>query len=619
MKNHVVYFLLALTIALFIAACGTDTTNNGESDQGNTTDSGDSVGDTGSGSDTGNTAADTADTGNTGGDTGNTGGDTGNTGGDTGNTGGDTGNTGGDTGNTGGDTGNTGGDTGNTGGDTGNTGGDTGNTSADTANTGDSSDSGDSSSDTDEGEEPDDDSVDGQLVENPFIDTTEEPISTFAITGSTATYSRVRTAIKSEHIMPDPNEIRIEEMVNYFDFDYPEPTDGEPLALAMEMSPSPWKSGRDVVMIKLRTRAVDDDHNTRKNIVLLVDVSGSMRDNNKLPLIKQAFHQLVEQLNENDSVAIVSYTSTAELVLPSTPGDKKTDINYAINSLEAHGSTNASAGLSMAYEQAEKAFIEGGTNRVILASDGDFNVGITNHKELLSFISEKRKKHIFLTVLGFGYTNYKDNTMQVLADHGDGNYYYIDTKEEAYRVFVQKMQSTLFTLIKDTKIQVEFNPQVVKRYRLIGYETRKMNNSDFNDDGKDGGELSADTTVAAFYEIERDENAETPPDTVVVRGDTSFNPYDVLELRVRYKNPGEDFSRYISTRLENSLSDPVSQDMSFATAVVEYSMLLRKSKFRESSSYDDVIQRASAAIGTDTWGLRAEFVDIVELTKNIDQ
>jgi len=369
-------------------------------------------------------------------------------------------------------------------------------------------------------------------------------------------------------------------------------------------------------MIKIKGKEIDAAHNLDKNLVLLIDVSGSMKYAEKLPLIQKSFKKLVTGLTANDKVAIVSYSTTAKVVLPSTSGDNKTAINNAIDSLIASGQTNVSNGLELAYEEAAKGFIEGGINRVVLATDGDFNTGLDN-SEMLQFVATQRQKNnIFMTVLGFGIIDYDDSIMQVIADNGDGNYYYVDTEKEAYRIFVQKLQSTLFTIAKDLKIQVEFNPEVVERYRLIGFETRLMEDSEFSNDKKDGGEIGAGHYVTAFYEIEKTPQAQTPP--VVLKG-TVFTQDEALELRIRYKNLNEDFSRYLSKKLINSNNTTVSEDMGFASAVVEYAMLLRRSAYKENSSYDNVIARATQYLGLDTWGLREEFIDIVKKTKELDQ
>jgi Ca-activated chloride channel family protein len=406
-------------------------------------------------------------------------------------------------------------------------------------------------------------------------------------------------------------------MVNYFDYNYPEPVGDEPFSYSMEMAASPWTTGRDLVMIKIKGREIDSSHNTNKNLVLLVDVSGSMSDTDKLPLIKTSFKKLVTGLTANDKVAIVSYAATAKVVLASTSGDQKTTINAAIDSLVASGSTDVGNGLQLAYDEANLGFIESGINRVILATDGDFNTGLTSQKSMLQFIASQRQNNeIFMTVLGYGITDYDDNIMQIIADNGDGNYYYVDNEKESYRIFVQNLQSTLFTIAKDLKIQVEFNPNVVERYRLIGYETRVMEDSGFSDDSKDGGEIGAGHSVTAFYEIEK--VPVTPPPAYIL-ADTSFEDNEALELRIRYKKPDEDFSRYLSKKLINENSDPMSQDMGFAASVVEYAMILRDSAYKENSSYSDVITRATTYKGLDDWELRQEFIDIVTETIKVDK
>ncbi|HRZ80424.1 MAG TPA: DUF3520 domain-containing protein, partial [bacterium] len=344
----------------------------------------------------------------------------------------------------------------------------------------------------------------------------------------------------------------------------------------------------------------------------------SMKDATKLPLIQKSFKQLVAGLTANDRVAIVSYSTTAKVVLASTAGDKKTTINSAIDSLVAIGSTNVGDGLKLAYDEAKAGFIESGINRVVLATDGDFNTGLQSETELMQYIATQRQKNsIFMTVLGYGITDYKDNIMQVIADNGDGNYYYVDTEKESYRVFVQKLTSTLFTIAKDLKIQVEFNPLIVERYRLIGFETRVMEDSGFSNDAKDGGEIGAGHTVTAFFEIEKTPEASNPP--AMLMNSVTFGANEALELRIRYKKPDEDFSRYLSKKLINQNNTTMSEDMGFATSVIEYAMLLRRSAYKENSSYDNVLSRAALYKGLDTWGLREEFANIVTKTKELDK
>lgn len=606
MINKIGFFSIILMTVFFTISCGANVENENTNDNETVSDDN---GDTGDTSNTGNTS----DTGNTVSD------DTGNTG-DTSDTG-DTSNTG----NTG-DTANSG-DTA----DSGNTGSDE--VTSDSDNSAPDNEKSDTELTDDfvdevlvpdeDSEIPDNDADEdtpkiGDLVENPFIETIVDPLSTFSMPHSTATYTLVRNYIMERYFMPDKNEIRIEEMVNYFDYEFPEPAADEPFSYSMEIGTSPWTTGRDLVMIKIKGMEIDSAHNKDKNIVLLVDVSGSMKDASKLPLIQKSFKQLVSGLTSSDRVAIVSYSTTAKVVLASTSGDKKTEINSAIDSLVALGSTNVGDGLKLAYSEAKDGFIENGINRVVLATDGDFNTGLQSESELMQYIATQRQKNsIFMTVLGYGITDYKDNIMQVIADNGDGNYYYVDTEKESYRVFVQKLTSTLFTIAKDLKIQVEFNPLIVERYRLIGFETRVMEDSGFSNDAKDGGEIGAGHTVTAFFEIEKTPEASNPPSMLM--NSVTFEDNEALELRIRYKKPDENFSRYLSKKLINQNNTTMSEDMGFATSVIEYAMLLRRSAYRENSSYDNVLSRAALYKGLDTWGLREEFANIVTKTKELDK
>ncbi len=519
------------------------------------------------------------------------------------------------------------GDTGNSGnydeGNTGNSGetGDTGDT-GDTGNSGNTGDSGDTGS-TDENAETSDDengniegSI-GDLIENEFIETSKENTSTFSIDVDTASYSLVRNYIMNYNQMPSVNGIRIEELVNYFDYGYPQPEEGKPFSVTMEMTDSPWSDDTSIVMFGLKGREIDPEMIPASNLVFLIDTSGSMYDTNKLPLLKKAFKKLVERLSAKDFVSIVTYAGDAGILLDAVPGDEKDKINKAIDGLSAGGSTAGAKGIETAYELAEKNLNEDGNNRVILATDGDFNVGPSSDEELVAIIEDEREKGVFLTILGFGMGNYQDEKMEKLSNAGNGNYFYIDTEKEAEKVFVFDLMGNMFTIAKDVKLQVVFNPAKIEKYRLIGYENRVMPNEDFDDDTKDAGEIGSGHRVTAFYEVilVKEEILRVEEEE-----ESEFSENDYLLLKMRYKEPDEDISKYMDTFMTSgNISDEMSENMGFASSVVEFGMLLRKSKFKENSSYDAVISRAKANIGDDPFGYRGEFLEIVEKAKKLDK
>ncbi|MFO7735312.1 MAG: VWA domain-containing protein [bacterium] len=521
-----------------------------------------------------------------------------------------------------GDSGNTG-NTGNKGdeqdtGDTGNTGdtGDIGDT-GDTGDTGDydSSDDDEENSDNDPSGDEEDAEV-GELIENEFVETSEEHTSTFSIDVDTASYSLVRNYILNYNQLPPQNKVRIEEMVNYFDYDYPKAEDGEPFSVTMEMSPSPWRDDANLVMFGLKGKEISPDLTPSSNLVFLIDTSGSMYSQNKLPLLKTAFKQLVDMLSEDDSVSIVTYAGSLNILADSVPGNEKGTLKSAIDSLEAGGSTAGAEGIKTAYELAEKNLNTDGNNRVILATDGDFNVGVSSNEALVSMIEEEREKGIFLTILGLGMGNYKDDKMEELSNAGNGNYFYIDTEKEAEKVFVHDLMGNMFTIAKDVKLQVVFNPEKIHRYRLIGYENRVLENEDFDDDTKDAGEIGSGHRVTAFYEVIMREEDEYE----AVEIEEEFKEEDILLLKMRYKEPDEDISKYMDTFMtEDYFSEDMSENMGFASSVVECGMLLRKSKFRENSSYDAVKARAMDNLGKDTFGYRGEFLEIVDKAKSLDK
>lgn len=490
----------------------------------------------------------------------------------------------------------------------------------------------------DSGEDPNTQHEVGELIENEWVETKTENTSTFSIDVDTASYTFVRNYLMNYNYMPSPNMVRIEEMVNYFDYDYPQPEEGKPFSVTMEMADSPWRSDSKLVMFGLKGKELDPAMTPSHNLVFLIDVSGSMYSDDKLPLLKKSFRKLVEKLDGDDRVSIVTYASSDAVILDSVSGDRKDEITAAIDSLEAGGSTAGAAGIQTAYEIAEKNLNADGNNRIILATDGDFNVGTSSTEELVSLIETERNKGIYLTILGFGMGNYQDYKMEELSNAGNGNYFYIDTEREADKVFTFDLMGTMFTIAKDVKLQVVFNPEKIAAYRLIGYENRIMANEDFNDDTKDAGEIGAGHRVTAFYEVilaeksaeekpeaepeeEPEQNAEGEENEVKPEEpESEFAADDLLILKMRYKEPDEDISKYMDTRMTSeNVYETMSQNMGFASSVVEFGMLLRRSKFKENSSYDSVLDRAKKNIGKDKFGYRGEFLEMVERARSLDK
>ncbi|HRN40859.1 MAG TPA: von Willebrand factor type A domain-containing protein, partial [Vicingus sp.] len=424
------------------------------------------------------------------------------------------------------------------------------------------------------------------ITENDFKNALLNPLSTFSIDVDAASYSNVRRFITNGQ-NPPADAVRIEEMINYFNYDYPQPKDEHPFSITTEMSTTPWNSKTKLVHIGLQGKNIDMSEIPASNLVFLVDVSGSMEAANKLPLLKKSFNLLVDNLRENDRVAIVVYAGAAGLVLPSTSGSDKAKILEALNNLSAGGSTAGGAGIKLAYKVAQENFIKDGNNRIILATDGDFNIGASSDGEMTKLIEEKRKSGVYLTCLGFGMGNYKDSKMETLADKGNGNYAYIDNILEAKKVLVTEMGGTLFTIAKDVKLQLEFNPNKVESYKLIGYENRLLNAEDFNDDTKDAGELGAGHTVTALYEIVlKGEGTAPSVDPLRYQKLTELAPKTVpseelLTVKFRYKKPNEETSKLIVNHLtDQSVSlAKTSNNFRFSAAVAEFGLLLRNSKY----------------------------------------
>lgn len=458
-------------------------------------------------------------------------------------------------------------------------------------------------------------------VENSIKDVLTSPLSTFSIDVDTASYSNMRRYI-SGGSLPPKDSIRTEELINYFSYDYAQPENEVPLNAITEVSLCPWNDSRNLAMIAIQGVKPDPENLPPNNLVFLIDVSGSMGVPNKLPLVKAALKLLVNNLREEDRISIVVYASNTGVVLEPTTGDNKDIINQAIDELEAGGSTAGEAGIQLAYNLAQEHFMEEGNNRVILTTDGDFNVGISSEGELESLIEEKREQDIFLSVLGFGIGNYKDNKMEILADKGNGNYAYIDTLLEAKKVLIDQMGSTLYTIAKDVKIQVEFNPANVKGYRLIGYENRVLNNEDFNDDTKDAGEIGAGFTVTAFYElIPTDSDEEIPGVDDLKYQEREFTNLDeLMTVKLRYKEPTGDESQLIETIIKvEDITETPSENYLFASSVAEFGLLLQNSVYKGNANFEQVILRATNAKGEDETGYRAEFIRLVGLAKDLNK
>ena len=464
-----------------------------------------------------------------------------------------------------------------------------------------------------------------EIVENQFIAVAADPLSTFSIDVDRASYSNMRRFILQDGQLPPRDAVRIEELVNYFPYDYAEPDGDDPLAIHTEVAPAPWKPQHQLVRIGLQARRINVENLPPSNFVFLLDVSGSMMPENKLPLVKSAMRLLVNQLRAKDRVAMVVYAGSAGLVLPSTPGDQKSTILDAIERLEAGGSTAGGEGIRRAYDEAVANFIRGGNNRVILATDGDFNVGASSDAEMVQLIEEKRKTGVFLTVLGVGEGNLQAAKMEKLADKGNGNYAYLDNLGEAQKVLVHELGGTLYTVAKDVKIQVEWNPTRVRAYRLIGYENRLLRNEDFADDKKDAGEVGSGHSVTALYEVvpvgvNTDVTIRMPDSLRYQRRNvqsTSAAGPELLFVKVRYKRPDGDESRLLSQPVLAEAGPKPSVDFQFQAAVAEFGLLLRNSDFRGKADLGHVILAAREARGQDPDGYRAEFVRLAETVRGI--
>lgn len=468
------------------------------------------------------------------------------------------------------------------------------------------------------------------INDNGFKSTSLDPLSTLSIDVDTASYSNVRRYLNNNQ-MPPVDAVRIEEMINYFDYNYPQSGWNQPFSVTLEHGECPWDPYHQLVLVGLQGKKIADGQTPESNLVFLIDVSGSMNSPDKLPLLKDSLRMMVNQLRPQEHVSLVVYAGSAGVVLDSTPGHDKQTIMAAIDRLQAGGSTAGGQGIALAYDIARRNFIKNGNNRVILATDGDFNVGVSSDNELIRMIEQERNSGIFLTVLGLGTGNLKDGKMEQLADKGNGNYFYIDNINEGKKVLVDELGSTIFTIAKDVKIQIEFNPAHVKEYRLIGYENRVLAKEDFNDDTKDAGELGAGHTVTAIYEIvpagswASHTNVDALKYQDTVKKKSLFrNDNEMMTVKLRYKQPNSDRSELITKSLNKTelvrlnSSRRNSDNLQFASAVAEFGLLLRHSQLKGTASYQQVINRVQSTAYNDPWGYKAEFLSLVQKAAMLD-
>ena len=460
-----------------------------------------------------------------------------------------------------------------------------------------------------------------EIKENSFVAVAQQPVTTFSADIDRAAYANVRRIIGYGQI-PPKDAVRIEEMVNYFDYDYPAPEEGSvsPLRVSPELAPAPWNPNHLLLRIGLQAKKIDLTKAPPSNIVFLIDVSGSMDEENKLPLLKSSFKMLLGQLRPDDKIAIVTYANGTKVALPSTSVKDKEKIIKVLDNLYASGGTSGGRGIQLAYEQAQKSFIKNGNNRIILATDGDFNIGINNTTDLEKFIEKQRESGIYMSVLGFGIGNYRDDMAETIADKGNGNYAYIDNITEAKKVLVNELSGTLFAVAKDVKLQLEFNPKYVKEYKLIGYENRMLANEDFTNDKKDAGEIGAGHTVTALYEL-------VPSDGKVAQS-LRYQSQELNEkgkgnelgfLKIRYKDPKVKDAKSVEITeplvFNKKALKETSTDYRFAASVAEFGILLRDNSNKATATYDQVIELAEGAIGKDPEGYRKEFVRLVKSVK----
>ena len=460
-----------------------------------------------------------------------------------------------------------------------------------------------------------------EITENPFLEVVRAPLSTFSIDVDTAAYANVRRHLNDGQL-PPKDAVRIEELINYFEYDYPQPVGDVPFSVNAEVAECAWNAKHKIVHIGLQGKKISMENAPPSNLVFLIDVSGSMQPSDRLPLLKNSLPFLINQLTGRDRVSVVTYAGSSGLALASTSANNKGEILSAIENLESGGSTNGGGGIQLAYRVAQENFIQGGNNRVILATDGDFNVGLSSDNELVKLIENKRQSGVFLSVLGVGKGNLNDSMMEKLADKGNGNYSYIDSMEEARKALGQQAAGTIYTIAKDVKIQVEFNPAKVAGYRLIGYENRLLADRDFNNDQKDAGEIGAGHTVTAIYEIiPAGQKIENPgvdelKYSKVEPSETNFSA-ELMTVKLRYKEPTADESKLLSIGVldRNYSIENASENVRFASAVVQFGLILRDSRYKGSASFASVQNLANAALGNDFRNYRNEFLNLVGKAK----
>ena len=459
------------------------------------------------------------------------------------------------------------------------------------------------------------------INENNYKNAIESPVSTFSIDVDAASYSNVRRFLTNGQ-KPPMDAVRIEEMINYFNYNYNQPTGEHPFAIYHEIAACPWNKENLLLHIGLQGKKIETENLPASNLVFLLDVSGSMSSQNKLPLLKKAFKLLVNQLRSEDKVAIVVYAGSSGLVLPSTNGNKKETILNSLNKLNAGGSTAGASGLKLAYKVARKNFIDGGNNRIILATDGDFNIGTSSNAEMERLIEKERENGVFISVLGFGMGNYKDDKMEIIADKGNGNYSYIDNILEAKKVLVNEFGGTLFTIAKDVKIQIEFNPAIVEEYRLIGYENRMLNKEDFENDKKDAGELGSGHNVTALYEIKLAKTNQKGQNLKYQNTElnaTALSKNEIATVKFRYKNPDERKSILMTEEIPMKVvsDNTLSENYRFSAAVAGFGLLLRDSQHKGKCNYKMLIDLAQNSKGKDEEGYRSEFIRLMKLAKHL--
>ena len=462
--------------------------------------------------------------------------------------------------------------------------------------------------------------------ENKFKSPLSEALSTFSIDVDGASYSNFRRMINLGQI-PPLDAVRVEEFINYFDYDYTQPTKADPIQITTEVGECPWRKENRLLRVALKSREIPKEELPKSNLVFLIDISGSMSSSDRLPLVKSSLKLLVNNLRAEDRVSIVTYAGNANSVLQSTKGSDKQKINNALDKLSAGGYTAGGQGIELAYKIAKENFIKDGNNRIIMCSDGDFNVGVSSNDGLEALIERQRKSGVFLSVLGYGMGNYKDAKMQILAEKGNGNAAYIDNLQEANKVLVQEFAGTIYTIAKDVKLQLEFNPSQVQAYRLVGYESRLLNKEDFNDDTKDAGEMGVGHTVTALYEIILpgvESNIYPNVDDLKYqqnkknKNDKASDSSEICTVKLRYKKPDGNISKKMEIAVIDKRDNKVSMDMRFASAVTMFAQLLKDSSYKGTASYNDVIQLANNSVGNDQNGYRKEFVKLVGLVNNLN-